>query len=323
MDYSKLFIDNCPIVYFNKKEPYMPIDFDDILDIANIKPINLHKVNIIFLYDEDKEFNKIGKQILCKKTDEFEIDGNKYTDLIYIITYLWYGNKYEEHPFDKSIVIVRLDENNEFVKLCCVNKNESIWYDANELQFENNKPILFSSLKTHNLYNKEFHLKNFLLERDYVIKGIKWKPSEFIIFKEEYNDNFNNNIINKEYDNFSHMKNLIDTVSIFDNNGNKIDKDINHYLYDKNIGNEFFNQQMPSSIHYNTSKMEAFYNYNGDIFNLFNDYKNGLSFALLLKILLLLFIICMIGYDFIKYKTNTFNLSYLIVFVLLILCSTV
>ncbi len=303
MDYSKLFIDNCPIIYFNKTEPYMPIDFDDILDIADIKSINLHKVNIIFIYDADKNIKKIGKQILCKKTDEFELDGNKYTDLIYIINYLWYGNENDEHPFDKSVIIVRLDENYKFVKLCCVNKTDSIWYEENDLQFEDNKPILFSSLKTHNLYNKEFIFKSIILEIDNIKKEIKWEPSEFIIFnKQEQNNN-------------------IYTINLIDNKGNMIDRDIKYYLYDKNIGNEYFNQQMPSSINYNTSKMEAFYNYNGDIINLFHDYRRGISFALILKISLLLFILLMIIYDFIKYKITTFNISYLIVFILLILCS--
>jgi hypothetical protein len=298
MDYSKLFIKNCPIVYFNKDDTYMPTDFEEILNVAKIKPINLHKVSIIYLYEEDKHNNNIGKQILCKTNGEIEIDGKKYIDLIYIITYLWSGNKYNEHPFDKSTIIVRLDENKQINKVCCINKNETIWYELNELEFENNRPILISSLKTHNLYNEEYKLKNILLERDYVVKDIKWEPSEFVIYD----------------------KNI---VKLIDKNGNNIEKKMNHYLYDKNIGNEKVNQQMPASIDFDTIKMEAFYNYNGDIFNLFNDYKNGISFGLILKILLLVFIIVMIIYDMIKYKPNMFNIAYCVGVVALFAASTI
>jgi hypothetical protein len=298
MEYSKLFIDNCPIIYFNKDETYMPIDFEDILNIAKIKPINLHKVSIIYLYEEDKNNNNIGKQILCKTNGYIEIDGKKYIDLIYIITYLWTGHKYNQHPFDKSTIIVRLDENKKLNKVCCVNKDETIWYEPDKLEFENNRPVLISSLNTHNLYNEEYKLKNLLLERDYVVKDIKWEPSEFVIY--------NKNI-----------------VKLIDINGNNIEKNMEHYLYNKNIGDEKINQQMPLSIEFDTVKMEAFYNYNGDIFNLFNDYKNGISLGLVLKTLLLVFIVVMIIYDMIKYKLNIFNLSYIIGLVALFVASTI
>jgi hypothetical protein len=298
MEYSKLFIDNCPIIYFNKDELYMPTDFEDILNIAKIKPINLHKVNIIYLYEEDKYNNTIGKQILCKTTGYIEIDGKKYIDLIYIITYLWTGNKYNEHPFDKSTIIVRLDENKKLNKVCCVNKDETIWYEYNELEFENNRPVLISSYKTHNLYNEEYKLKNVLLERDYVIKDIKWEPSEFVIYDENI-------------------------VKLIDIDGNNIEKEMDHYLYNRNIGDEKTNQQMPSSVKFDTVKMEAFYNYNGDIFNLFNDYKNGISLSLILKTLLLVFIVIMIIYDMIKYKLNIFNISYIVGVVALFVASTI
>ena len=282
MDYLKLFIDNCPIVYFNKKETYMPIDFENILTIAKINPINLHKVNIVYLYEDAITNYKIGKQILCKTTGEIEIDGKIYIDLIYIITYVWSNN----HPFDKSTIIVRLDENKNINKVCCVNKKDIIWYNNDELQFENNRPILISSLKKHNLYNKKYN-----------VTDIKWEPSEFVI----YNDN---------------------TVKLYNINGNYIGKNIDYYLYNKNIGNETMNQQMPGSIKFDTVKMEAFYNYNGDIFNLFNDYKKGVSLIFILKILLMLFIVIMIFYDIIKYNPNIFNIAYLIGVLILFLVSS-
>ena len=298
MEYSKLFIDNCPIIYFNKDEPYMPVDFENILNVAEIKPINLHKVSIIYLYEDNKNYNNIGKQILCKTTKEIEIDGKKYIDLIYIITYLWTGHKYNEHPFYKSIIIVILDENKKINKVCCINKNETIWYEYNELEFENNRPILISSYKTHNLYNEEYKLKNILLERDYVVKDIKWEPSEFVIYDKN-------------------------TAKLIDKNGNNIEKNMDHYLYDRNIGDEKYNQQMPASIDFNTIKMEAFYNYTGDIFNLFNDYKNGISLSLILKTLLLVFIVIMIIYDMIKYKPSIFNIAYIVGVVALFTASTI
>ncbi len=297
MEYSKLFIDNCPIIYFTEKEPYMPIDFEEILNIAEIKPINLHKVSVIYLFDEDKNNNTVGKQILCKTNGEIEIDGKKYIDLIYIITYIWTGYDYNEHPFDKSAIIVRLDKDNKLNKVCCINKEETLWFNKDELEFENNKPVLFSSYKTHNLYNKELTFKNNLLEMDYALKDIKWEPSEFVIFDEK-------------------------TVKLIDKDGNNIDKNIDFYLYNKNVGDEKNNQQMPSSIEFDTVKMEAFYNYNGDIFNLFNDYKKGISLGLVLKTLLLVFIVIMIFYDMIKYKPNMFNVSYLVGVVILFLASS-
>lgn len=292
MNYSKLFIDNCPIIYFNKKEPYMPVDFSDILDVAEIKPTNLHKVNIVYLYEQDKTYNKIGKEILCKTNGEIEIDGEIYIDLIYIILYLWSSDK--EHPFDKSIIIIRLNKNYEIHKICCLNKNEYIWYDKDEIIFENNKPVLFSSLKTHNILNKDITFK----------KDIKWVPSNLIIFEEKNKDSFNN-------------------IHIIDSNNNKVDKDVSYYLYDKNIGNENFNQQMPSSVQFDIVKKEAFYNYNGDLFNLFNDYKTGISFGFILKIFLFLFILFMIYSDIKKYHFNLFNISYIIITISLIIISSI
>ena len=63
---SKLFIDNCPIFTFDKKETYMPIDFKNMLEIANINLNNLNKVNIINIDEDEKKYNNIGRQILCK-----------------------------------------------------------------------------------------------------------------------------------------------------------------------------------------------------------------------------------------------------------------
>jgi hypothetical protein len=288
MNYSKLFIDNCPIIYFNKDEPYMPINFEDILEIAKIKPLNLYKVDIIYLYNQDKYYNQIGKQILCKINKNIEIDGNIYTDLIYIITYLWYGTNYNEHPFDKSIIIIRLDENNNIVKLCCCNNNIK-WYDKNEIIFDNNKPVLFISLKEHIIFNKK--IKN---------NTIKWEPTEFIIY---------NKSINK-----------ID-INIIDINNKEIDKNKDIYLYDKNIGNEYFNQQIPFNIDFDTKKMIAFYNYNGDTYDLFKNHDNNILYSFKLKILLFAFIFLMIYFDIKNKKMNLFNIIYIIFYIILFIFS--
>ena len=280
---SKLLIDNCPIIYYNKNEKYMPVDFDDILELSNIEKEHLDKINIIVIDEEDKQFNTVGKQILCK------INNDEYIDLIYIITYLWC----DSNPFDKSIIIVRLDANYNFMKLCCCNKENYNWYEQKDLIFDENRPVLFSSSNNHNLYNKILLsiFKNF--DQDYTSKAIKWKPSEFVFYNDKKIYDINNNIIN---DNF------------------------NYYLYDKNIGNEDYYQQFPFSIDYDTNNMEAFYNNNGDIFNLFNLFeynKNNISIIIGFKLLLLTFILFMIYFDIKLYNINLFNISIVILLILI------
>jgi hypothetical protein len=51
---AKLFIKYCPIFYFYKDEPYMPCDFEDILNIANkcnSENMNREKILIESLID--------------------------------------------------------------------------------------------------------------------------------------------------------------------------------------------------------------------------------------------------------------------------------
>jgi hypothetical protein len=165
--------------------------------------------------------------------------------------------------------------------------NELEWYDKKDITFENNKPVLYSSLKTHKLYYNKLNNNN-----------IKWEPTEFIIYD-------NNNI------------------NLFDINNKKIDEDLSYYLYDKNIGNETFNQQMPLSINFNIQNMEGFYNYNGDIFNIFTKH-DIMSFKFLKKVLLILFLLIsllMIYFDVKKYKINVFNIIYIVIYIYLLINS--
>jgi hypothetical protein len=122
-----------PIVYFHKDEPYMPIDYDNLLQISNLSVLdnNYQKVNdittnildekkkilansqqykILIEIDENKKYNNPVAKQLITKTDGFwyNPDTSRITiEIVFYYIFSWNGT-IDWHPFDTEQIIIRL-----------------------------------------------------------------------------------------------------------------------------------------------------------------------------------------------------------------------
>jgi hypothetical protein len=122
-----------PIVYFHKKEEYMPIDYDDLLNISDLYQIRkksndiemiptetltekkniLKKTNgdniLVNIDAKKKNNNPVAKQLITR-TNGFwynEIDKIITVEIAFIYIFSWNGTM-EWHPFDTEQIIIRL-----------------------------------------------------------------------------------------------------------------------------------------------------------------------------------------------------------------------
>jgi hypothetical protein len=303
---EELFIKYCPIFYFNKKEPYMPANFNDLLKIAGLTPETVldNKVTLITI-PKDKRFDhEIGNQILCKTNDFYTINGVTYIDLIYIITFTWNGT-IEEHAFDKEEVIVRLRQINttyDIVRIYGSAHGNGMWFDKKYIEFEGDKPVMYSANESHAMYNKPRTYKRiFGFGNDITGKDKKWVPSEFVIFT------------------------LDGAVKIIDIN-NQIVNPNNNYNYfkvNKLIGDTKNSQKWAGSLEYDTLNLDGFYKFQGGIDNLFTGptQKVKKNIRIILRVVVILAWVVFLGYmifrDVINYKDNIYNGKELVLFIVL------
>ncbi len=127
-----------PIVYFHKDEPYMPIDYDNLLNISSLSKLNsdhhligsisantledkkkllLNSKNYEILVEIDsskKYHNPVAKQLITR-TDGFwynQTTRRITIELAFIYIFSWNGTL-DWHPFDTEQIIVRLFSDDE------------------------------------------------------------------------------------------------------------------------------------------------------------------------------------------------------------------
>jgi hypothetical protein len=287
---AKLFIKYCPIFYFYKDEPYMPCDFEDILNIANIKIEDLNTIELITIPKEKRLDTPVATQILCKTEGFITVSNRTYIDLVYIIIYAWNGT-IMDHVFDKEEAVIRLQKNGEdyeIVKIFGSSHGYGKWWPTKLIKFDKktNKPYLYSANESHALYNEPRIYKSiFGFGNDACSNDIKWTPTEFVLFEN-------------------------DTVNIYDINMNIVEANANYFKYPNKIGNSNYSQAWPGSLSYNTLDLDGFYKYIGGIDNLFTgenrkvDYKYRYLIRIISSIILFIFLGYLIVSNVIKSKNK-------------------
>lgn len=303
-DIENLFIKYCPIVYFYKKEPYMPANFDELLKIANLTPTTVlnDDVKMITIPKNKRLDCPIANQILCKTAGYFTIGDIKYIDLVYVVTFSWNGTR-EEHAFDKEEIIVRIKIINgldDIVRVFGSAHGNGMWFNKNQLDFEDNKIVMYSGNESHAMYSKpRLYKRIFGFGNDVTGKDKKWVPSQFVIFGLDGN------------------------VKILDKDNNIISQNNNYFKVDKRIGNSDNNQPWPGSLTYDTINLDGFYKFEGGIDNLFTGPNKKVSkvIRIILRVVVILAWVGFLGYmifrDVIHYREKYYNLKELILFIIL------
>lgn len=301
-DIPKLFVKFHPIVYFYRKEPYMPADMDEILKISNVDKNNIPE--LVPIPKDKRQDVPVGKQILCKTDGEYKIGKYIYIDLVYIVTFTWNGTL-EEHAFDKEEIVIRLrkEENTEYkiTRIFGSAHGNGFWFlvDKNEIEFENDQPIMYSANESHAMYNKaRLHKRIFGFGNDITGKDKKWEPTQFVIFN---NDN----------------------VLIYDNTGTNIQGDYAYFKTPAKFGDSKNSQPWPGSLHYDVTNLDAYYKFQGGIDNLFTgryrQVKPGLRIAF--RVFTILAWLGFIGYlvfrDVLSYKAGEYTNKEFILYILL------
>ncbi len=290
MEIVKLFIKSCPVIYFYKKEPYMPCNFDDLLKIANVSIDDLNNIKLINLPREKRFDHPIATQILCKTEGFITVSNRTYIDLVYIITFTWNGTA-EEHAFDKEEVVIRLEKNNneyEIIRVFGSCHGNGMWWPRTlmDVDPESNKIVIYSANESHAMYNEpKVHKRIFGFGNDVCSRDIRWEPTEFVIFMTE-GDN--------------------ETVNIYDLNNNIIRANVDYFKYPNNIGDLKNNQKWAGIRVYETLDMDSYYKYQGGFDNLFTgihrvvDYKYRYLARFITGIILMLFFGYLINLNVIK-----------------------
>ncbi len=310
---EKLFVKYCPIFYFHKKEPYMPANFDDILKISGINPpekVLLDDVKMITIPKDKRQDCPIATQIICKTSGTFDVKGVTYCDLIYVITFSWNGTL-EEHAFDKEEVTVRIKingENSDVFRVYGSSHGNGMWFDRNELDFENNRLIMYSANESHAMYNKpRLYKRIFGFGNDVTAKDRKWEPSQFVIIDND----------------FSKDVKIIKLDQTVTDGFSNITGNFNYFKVNKNIGNDKNNQEWAGALVYDTLNLDGYYKYQGGIDNLFTGPKAQVSKTLriILRIVVILgwsgFLGYMIFRDVLNYKNHTYSKKELALFITL------
>ncbi len=301
-DIPNLFIKFHPIVYFHKKEPYMPTDMDEILKISNV--VDKNKIpTLVNIPREKRQEVPLGKQILCKTDGEYIIGKYTYIDLVYIVTFTWNGTL-NEHAFDKEEIVIRLrkEAGTDYTikRVFGSAHGYGFWYlvDKKEVEFENDHPIMYSANESHAMYNKaRLYKRIFGFGNDVTGKDKKWTPYQFVIF--------NNNI------------------SIYDNTGTNIQGNYEYFNTASKFGNNKNNQPWPGSLSYDVTNLDAYYKYEGGIDNLFTGRWKVISSTMRIafRVLTVLAWLGFIGYlvfrDVLSYKAGEYKRKELVLYILL------
>lgn len=297
---KNLFIKFHPIIYFHKKEPYLPVDMDDILKIADVSSDNIP--NLVKI-PKDKRFNvKLGTQILCKTYGEYKIGEYTYIDLVYIVTFTWNGTL-EEHAFDKEEIIIRLiKKDNEYKVLRVFGSahGNGYWYlvDKNDVEFENGHPVMYSANESHAMYNRpRLYRRIFNFGSDKTSNDNRWEPSEFVIFDNNINIYYKDNT--QKIGNFEYFKTKAE------------------------FGNEKNSQPWPGSLSYDVINLDTCYKYEGGIDNLFTGRTKKIKPSLRIAFRTLTmsawigFIAYLIFRDILSYKAKEYSIKEFILYIIL------
>lgn len=216
---EQLAIKYCPIVYFYKKEPYMPSNFADMIKISelyNMEPSNpsnpkekpkvknlvnsnptpndLTQNSLISIKHNMVRKIPVGQEIICRTKGIYKLmnDTDTFIDLLYIV-YFAFNGTIESHVYDQEFIIIRLFTNGDISNLdnwTMIKGFGSIhggglWHDTVNVDMEEvdgiKRPVFYSANESHAMYHKPGHYKRiFRFGDDKTGKHKRWVPSKLI-----------------------------------------------------------------------------------------------------------------------------------------------
>lgn len=216
--YDELLIKYSPILYFKKDEKYFPIDVEFYLKngklIDNNQEISLNPtIKDLYNYSQSKYPNLIGlTNIFISLPDQYLVglkdlsapvycfykETENTIDLYYCILYAYNEGKNilklvrsGDHEGDLEVLIVELDKtslNINRLYLGAHGTEDGRWVKKNEIEFEDNHPILYVAKGGHGMYGKAgFAFRYGGLANDFFSKDIKWKPIPLILRLKDQN----------------------------------------------------------------------------------------------------------------------------------------
>lgn len=216
MNKSELLKKFSPVVYFHKDEKYFPCSSDwllknsSILDYTVNPPAKITPATNEKLYEisSNSGFKKNEDNTLILSFDSSAYTGeipytnvfcygyvSEFNDRIYLRYFFLYAKNGEYniiglvdagmHPGDIESIVIELTKAGELLRIFYGSHREvdSKWVDAKGVEFEDGKPVVYSALNGHGLYEKEgvvFRKGGFA--NDYLGKGKRWEPKVFEYF---------------------------------------------------------------------------------------------------------------------------------------------
>ena len=211
MNKSELLKKFSPIVYFHKDEKYFPCSADWLLKNSSILDYN-EKPSLKINSPSNLDIYKIASKYDFKRNNDnsliLSFDSSVYTgeipytnvpcygyvsefnDRIYLRYFFLYAKNGEYsiiglvdagmHPGDIESIVIELTKNGELLRIFYGSHRQvdSKWVDAKKVEFEDGKPVVYSALNGHGLYEKEgVVFRKYGFANDYLGKSKRWQPN--------------------------------------------------------------------------------------------------------------------------------------------------
>lgn len=287
--YIKLASQYCPIWYFCKDEPYMPVNVDKFWSICDLRDKQTGKILInkitnpvdimntytkkdqsgllIHIPSDTHRSVPLGNQVICRTRGSWNLRDNPkelFIDLVYILVFTWNGTL-ASHPFDQENSVVRLHSLDKgktwsLRRVYGSNHGNGLWYEPRHIQYYTDRiagetikrPIMYSAFESHAMYNRPgLHKRIFRFGSEDTERGRRWDPTQIIL--------------------------------MLDNDIKLLDKDsakpvlkqpyLKHYFYEGYIGQAKKCQRWPGWSGYvdlDSNNLDGYYKFEGGINNLFN-----------------------------------------------------
>lgn len=224
MDHE-LILKNSPILYLHSLETHFPLSVDDYLDnicifINNELHLRSPTQNELFRFSiheqdaknaimktitnkvklGDSTLNVTAYGIIQKFQDLHIYEGHKYITYVYFYPYnsaskILGLTEAGEHLADIEHITIELDIYNTPLRYYYAShgKKEGTWYQPSEIEFENDRPVIYVARGTHASYNKPAIFPRFFgFTKDETNKGYRWEPDYQIInYPDDPNFSFN------------------------------------------------------------------------------------------------------------------------------------
>lgn len=211
----ELILKYSPILYLHSLEKHFPSSIDDYLDnicvcIDDELQLQSPTQNELFrfsIHEQDSKnaimktitnqgrlgdstLNATAYGIIQKFQDLHIYEGYIYITYVYFYPYNSASKvlglaETGEHLADIEHITIELDRYNNPRRYYYAShgKKEGTWYQPSEIEFENDRPVIYVALGTHASYNKPAIFPRFFgATKDETEKGYRWEPDYNIVY---------------------------------------------------------------------------------------------------------------------------------------------